>query len=65
MHLGIPTFRAIAERCTNAMKVVRRTKLSGYDAQYVVLAEELDGVWVTFDAKAAKAVTPRSRVRCL
>lgn len=26
--------------------------LIGYDAVYVALAEELDGVWLTFDAKA-------------
>jgi len=26
--------------------------LIGYDAVYVARAEELDGVWLTFDAKA-------------
>jgi len=65
MHLGIPCFGATPERCTRAMRLAGRTKLSGYDAHYVALAEELQGCWVTFDAKAARAVTPRSRVSCL
>ncbi len=28
--------------------------LTGYDACYVALAEELDGIWLTFDAKACR-----------
>ena len=65
MHLGIPCFVATAERCSEAMRLAKRTGLSGYDAHYVVLAGELEGRWVTFDAKAARAVSPRSRVHCL
>ena len=65
MHLGIPSFDASAERCSRALRLAKRTGLSGYDAHYVVLAEELEGRWVTFDARAARAVTPRSRVQCL
>ena len=64
-HLGIPCFSATAERCSRAMRLARRVGLSGYDAHYVVLAEDLEGCWVTFDGKAARAVSPRSRVRCL
>ena len=65
MHLGIPCFSATPERCVRAMRLARQSGLSGYDAHYVVLAEDLEGRWVTFDAKAARAVTPRSRVHCL
>lgn len=65
MHLGIPCLGATAERCSRAMDLARRSGLSGYDAHYVALAEELDGCWVTFDARAARRVSPRSRVRCV
>lgn len=65
MHLGIPCFGATAERTSRAIRLAERTGLSGYDAHYVVLAEELEGRWVTFDARAARAVSPRSRVQCL
>lgn len=65
MHLGIPSFGATAERCARAMRLAKRAGLSGYDAHYVVLAEELEGRWITFDAKAARAVSPGSRVHCL
>jgi predicted nucleic acid-binding protein len=65
MLLGIPCFAATPERCIKAMQLAKRFKLSGYDAHYVVLAEELEGRWVTFDSKAARSVSPRSRVRCL
>ncbi|MCM0606197.1 MAG: type II toxin-antitoxin system VapC family toxin [Xanthomonadaceae bacterium] len=30
--------------------------LSGYDATYVVLAEKLKGIWLTFDSKAASVL---------
>jgi predicted nucleic acid-binding protein len=65
LQLGLPCFSATADRCTRAMRLARRAGLSGYDAHYVVLAEDLQGRWVTFDARAADAVTPRSRVQCL
>ena len=65
LHLGVPCFNPTAERCARAMQLAEGTGLSGYDAHYVVLAEELGGCWVTFDAQAARAVTPRSRVQCL
>lgn len=65
MQLGLPCFSATPDRCARAMRLAKRTRLSGYDAHYVILAEELEGQWVTFDAKAAGAVSPRSRVRCL
>lgn len=65
MHLGIPCFSATPERCARAMRLAKRARLSGYDAHYLVLAEELKGRWVTFDAKAAQSVSPRSRVHCL
>lgn len=65
IHLGIPAFAATAERCERAMALASRSGLSGCDAHYVVLAEELLGRWVTFDEKAARRVSPRSRVECL
>jgi predicted nucleic acid-binding protein len=65
MHLGLPCFGATPERCARAVGLARRARLSGYDAHYVALAEELEGRWVTFDARAARAVSPRSRVQCL
>jgi predicted nucleic acid-binding protein len=64
-HLGIPCFSATPERCARAMRLAGRAGLSGYDAHYVALAEELEGCWLTFDARAARLVTARSRVRCL
>jgi predicted nucleic acid-binding protein len=65
MLLGVPSFSPTQERCKLALSIARRARLSGYDAHYLALAEELDGCWVTFDAKAARAVSPRSRVLCL
>ena len=65
MNLGMPSFGATAERSSRAFRLAKRTGLSGYDAHYVVLAEELEGRWVTFDARAARVVSPRSRVQCL
>ena len=65
MHLGIPSFGVTPERCERALKLAVRAGLSGYDAHYVALAEELEGRWVTFDDKAARRVSPRSRVHCL
>jgi predicted nucleic acid-binding protein len=65
MQLGVPCFQATPDQCTRAMRLAKRGGLSGYDAHYVVLAEDLDGRWVTFDVKAAQVVTPRSRVECL
>jgi len=65
MHLGVPCFSATPARCSAAMQLAARTKLSGYDAHYVILAEELEGCWVTFDAKAARSVKPRTLVLCL
>lgn len=65
LHLGIPCFSATAERCTRAMRLAGELGLSGHDAHYVVLADELRGCWVTFDAKAAGRVAPRSLVECL
>ena len=65
MRLGLPCFSATADRCARAMRLAGRSGLSGHDAHYVVLAEDLDGAWITFDARAARAVSPRSRVQCL
>ncbi len=35
--------------------------LTGYDATYLALAEELDAVWLTFDAKAHTLVADEGR----
>ncbi len=40
-----------AELAANADQFIRKG-LTGYDACYAALAEQLDGVWLTFDKKA-------------
>jgi predicted nucleic acid-binding protein len=39
--------------------------ITGYDASYLGLAEELDSIWLTFDAKAHKRVDSSKRSVCL
>jgi predicted nucleic acid-binding protein len=43
---------------TMAVRAARYVKrgLTGYDACYVALAEELSGIWITFDAQAHQRV---------
>jgi predicted nucleic acid-binding protein len=51
LHLGIlryPLTEGVAERAERFVDL----GLTGYDAMYVALAEELNALWLTFDAKA-------------
>jgi len=52
--------RPLLDRCWEL-----RENLSAYDAAYVALAELLDAVLLTADARLAKAPGPRCRVELL
>jgi len=51
LHSGILRYPMTENIYTKADRFIKMG-LIGYDAVYVALAEELDGVWLTFDAKA-------------
>ncbi len=57
LRLGLVTLglseRGLAECCAWSCK-----GLSGYDATFIALARECDGVWLTADEKAVSLVTP-------
>ena len=42
-----------------------RNGLTGHDACYVGLAEELDGMWLTFDSKAVKTIRRPKLAFCI
>ena len=50
--LRYPMAGAVAERAADLVD----KGLSGYDACYVALAAELQGLWLTFDGRACRAV---------
>lgn len=54
--LRYPMTGSVAERATTLVA----TGLSGYDACYVALAAELQGLWLTFDGRACRAVSDSS-----
>ena len=58
--LRYPMTESLAGRADNFV----RKGLSGYDACYVALAEELEGVWLTFDKRAVSKLA-RPKVACL
>lgn len=51
LHSGILRYPMTENIYTRADRFIKMG-LVGYDAVYVALAEELDGVWLTFDARA-------------
>ena len=51
MRSGILRYPMTENIYTRADRFIRMG-LTGYDAVYVALAEELDGIWLTFDSKA-------------
>jgi predicted nucleic acid-binding protein len=51
LHSGILRYPMTENIYTRADRFIK-AGLTGYDAVYVALAEELEGVWLTFDAKA-------------
>jgi len=55
LHSGILRYPMTENIYTKADRFIKMG-LIGYDAVYVALAEELDGVWLTFDAKAHKKI---------
>ncbi|MCK5674913.1 MAG: type II toxin-antitoxin system VapC family toxin [Spirochaetales bacterium] len=55
LHSGILRYPMTANIYTRVDRFIKKG-LIGYDAVYVALAEELDGVWLTFDAKAHKKI---------
>lgn len=55
LHSGILRYPMTENIYTRADRFIKKG-LTGYDAVYVALAEELDGIWLTFDAKAHKKI---------
>jgi len=51
LHSGILRYPMTENIYTKADRFIKKG-LIGYDAVYIALAEELDGLWLTFDAKA-------------
>ena len=51
MRSGILRYPMTENIYTRADRFIRMG-LTGYDAVYVALAEELEGIWLTFDSKA-------------
>jgi predicted nucleic acid-binding protein len=51
LHSGILRYPMTENIYTRSDRFVK-AGLNGYDAVYVALAEELNGVWLTFDVKA-------------
>jgi len=55
LHSGILRYPMTENIYTRADRFIKKG-LTGYDAVYVALAEELNGVWLTFDARAHKKI---------
>ncbi|MCF6360583.1 MAG: type II toxin-antitoxin system VapC family toxin [Cyclobacteriaceae bacterium] len=55
LHSGILRYPMTENIYTRADRFIKMG-LIGYDAVYVALAEELHGVWLTFDARAHKKI---------
>ena len=55
LHSGILRYPMTENIYTRADRFIKKG-LTGYDAVYVALAEELNGVWLTFDTKAHKKI---------
>lgn len=55
LHSGILRYPMTENIYTRADRFIKKG-LNGYDAVYVALAEELSGVWLTFDIKAHKKI---------
>ena len=56
LHSGLLRYPMTENIYTRADRFIR-AGLTGYDAVYVALAEELEGVWLTFDAKAHNKIS--------
>lgn len=65
MNTGIIVCAPTPERVASAQRIAVTNGLSGYDAAYVALAEEFNGVWLTCDARAARRVKPSHLVQLL
>jgi predicted nucleic acid-binding protein len=59
--LRYPMTSALAERANRFAE----KGLTGYDACYVGLAEELDGMWLTFDEQAVKTLKSPQLACCI
>jgi predicted nucleic acid-binding protein len=55
MDFGIARFNMTGE-LIRGIRRFQRLGLSGYDAAYVALAEQLGGQWITFDTRAYQAI---------
>ena len=55
LHSGILRYPMTENIYTRADRFIKKG-LTGYDAVYVALAEELNGEWLTFDTKAHKKI---------
>ena len=54
-ELGIPRF-SMTTALFRELQYFQSIGLSGYDAAYVALAKDMNGKWITFDAKAHKKI---------
>ena len=55
LHSGILRYPMTENIYTRADRFIQ-PGITGYDAVYIALAEELNGVWLTFDVKAHKKI---------
>ncbi len=55
LHSGILRYPMTENIYTRADRFIQ-PGITGYDAVYIALAEELKGVWLTFDVKAHKKI---------
>ena len=55
LHSGILRYPMTENIYTRADRFIQ-PGITGYDAVYIALAEELGGVWLTFDVKAHKKI---------
>ncbi len=55
LHSGILRYPMTENIFTKADRFIQ-LGITGYDAVYIALAEELNGVWLTFDTKAHKKI---------
>jgi predicted nucleic acid-binding protein len=60
MDFGIARFNMTGE-LLRGVRRFQKLGLSGYDAAYVALADQLDGQWITFDSRAHQMIRKTRR----
>ncbi|MBI2603698.1 MAG: type II toxin-antitoxin system VapC family toxin [Deltaproteobacteria bacterium] len=64
VDLGMTRFAMTGNLCAK-ISLLQGLGLSGYDAAYVAVAQEVSGVWITFDTKAHRKIASLKVSRCL